>query len=83
MLILTLFLNVYFSYRSNTLFIETNRDLLRLLNDLKNYLPVELLLNTIEHYESNSKELTYEMESCFVNLHGTVHFDEKEEYSAF
>ena len=50
MLILTLFLNISICFWSNTNFIETNKDILRLLEEIRIYLPVELLLNTIEHY---------------------------------
>ncbi len=50
------------------------------LEKVKDYLPVPLILNSIEQYLINSEELTYDLESCYLNLKGDVHFNYKEEF---
>ena len=79
--LLTAILNITNSFRTNTGFVDRNFKLARLLDEMKKFMPVSLLLNSIEQYLINSKELSYELESCFLNLHGDVHFGLKDDFA--
>lgn len=71
------------AFRSQTGFIDLNSDLNVILEELRHFLPINLLINAIEQYQVNTQELSYELEACFLNLHGAVNFADKESFAEF
>ena len=57
-----------------------NFELVSLLDEMKEFLPVSLLMKTIEHYTINSREMEIELESCYINLTSKTHFLDPEEF---
>lgn len=57
-----------------------NFDLLTLLDEMKEFLPVAMLLKTIEQYAINSREMEIELEACYLNLTSKTHFHDEEEF---
>ena len=51
-----------------------------LLDEMKEFLPVSMLIKTIEQYSVNSREMEIELESCYLNLTSKTHFIDKEEF---
>jgi hypothetical protein len=80
-LILTAFLGLATSFRSQTGFIDHNIVLGKVLRKIKLFLPVNMLTKAIEQYIDDSKELSYELEGCLINLRATLYFDEKVDFS--
>lgn len=80
-LFLTLLTTNITAFRSQSGFIDVNFTLKNFLERIRDYLPVSLMLNSVEQYLINSKELTYEIEACYLNLNGDVHFNEIENFS--
>lgn len=68
------------SFRSQTGFIDINLELNKQLNVMKNFLPINLLINAIEQYQLNTKELAFKLEACSMNLRGAQHFLEKDDF---
>lgn len=71
------------SFRTQTGFIDLNSDINVVLNDMRHFLPINLLINSIEQYQVNTRELAYQLEACFMNLKGAVNFNEKEGFQEF
>lgn len=57
-----------------------NFDLISLLEEIKEFLPVSMLLKTIEQYSINSREMEIELEACYLNLTSKTHFIDQEEF---
>ena len=57
-----------------------NFELVSLLDEMKEFLPVSLLMKTIEHYTINSREMEIELESCYLNLTSKTHFIDQDEF---
>lgn len=57
-----------------------NFDMVTLLDEMKEFLPVSMLIKTIEQYSVNSREMEIELESCYLNLTSKTHFIDKEEF---
>ena len=68
------------SFRSQTGFIDVNLELNQELNSMKDFLPINLLINAIEQYQLNTKELAFKLEACSMNLKGAQHFLEKDDF---
>lgn len=60
---------------------DINFELVELLEEVKSFIPVAMMLNTIEHYTLNYRELEIELESCFLNLTSKTHFENLEEFN--
>lgn len=80
-ILITLLFAKIATFHSESGFIDTNFILINYLEEIRDYLPVSLMLNSVEQYLINSKELTYEIEACYLNLNGDVHFDDPENFT--
>ena len=57
-----------------------NFELVSLLEEMKEFLPVAFLMKTIEQYSINSREMEIELEACYLNLTSKTHFVDEEEF---
>ena len=59
---------------------DINFELINLLDEVKEFLPVSMLIKTIEDFALNSREMEIELESCYLNITAKTHFLDKEEF---
>lgn len=59
---------------------DINFELINLLEEVKEFLPVSMLIKTIEEFSINSREMEIELESCFLNLTSKTHFIDADEF---
>ena len=80
-LTLTAIFGLTLAYRSQSGLIDHNIVLNKILRKIKSFLPVNMLTKAIEQYMDDSKELSYELEGCLINLRATLFFDEKTDFA--
>ena len=80
LILLTVILNLHICFRSQTGFININYDLNRKLNNMKAFLPISLMVNAIDQYQTSTKELSYQLEACFLNLRAKLNFMERDKF---
>ena len=59
---------------------DINFEMVELLEEIKEFLPVSMLIKTIEQYTKNSREIEIELEACYLNLTSKTHFIDEEEF---
>lgn len=77
---ITVILSSYLNFRTQTGFVDINYQLNEILDRMKQFLPISLMINAIEQYQTNTKELAFELEACYLNLKGTIFFEQKDDF---
>ena len=67
-------------FSSVTGFVDHNIKLRRALEDIKNFLPVNMVMTAIDEYLSHGEEFAYDLEACYINLRGSLNLQEKEDF---
>ena len=67
-------------YSSVTGFVDHHIKLRRALEDIKNFLPVNMVMTAVDEYLSHGEEFAYDLEACYINLRGSLNLKEKEDF---
>ena len=77
---LSLLIRGSFTHASVMGFTSYNLRLRRVLGDIRELLPVNMIMTSMEEYLNHAEEFTYDLESCYINLKGSLNLHEKEDF---
>jgi hypothetical protein len=80
MLFITYFTQFGSCYLDKIDYKNINFELIPLLEEVKEFLPVAMILKVVEQYTDNYREMEIELESCFLNLTNKTHFVDELEF---